>query len=428
MHMIAEFADKYPGVVVLGVILVIAGGLLTFLALWRRGPGLRPVIFFAVFLGVIVLPQIAFHGFDAVYPPVPLLIENEAVLAAAGARFVDPGAVFGTRVMPDTLRDSRPMYPGVFDTAEVGQFGLTPTGASVTAMRFARESAALEAQQRFFRMLQSPKTRRDDTGAWLFDWPGSRQQGCLVRVGRTVMLWVAGSLEEINALRTTSTALSQPPPTERRGLAHVADVVRAGGPINVVGLVGYVLLISGTFLRLVTWAGAVVAPDGQPRVTSEALAMRLLSVSYADAPITVSKGKREDELVVDWKYADATGLHHAGAGGVKKLHRLVLRLDPSRWVIRCREFHSETAWSAGMNAGRIRWRGEWVIMFFHYQHERIFGLHIGPDGHLVPELHYTYTFDIREMKNPIIDMIRTSGWEWRPVFFFAPSWLTWLHG
>jgi hypothetical protein len=426
--MITVFAEKYPGVLVLGVITVIGGGLLAFLALWPRGPGPRPVIFFAVFFGAIVLPQLAFHALDAIYPAAPLLIENEAALIASGSRFLDPGAVFGPSVMPDTLRDIRPMYPGVFDTADVGQIGLTASGASVTAMRFAREAAGREARQRFFRMLQSPETKRDAVGTWIFDWPGNSPKACLVQAGRTIMMWVAGSLEEINALRATSAALLQPPPTERHDLARVTDALRDGGPINVVGLVCYILLLSGLFLKLVTWAGTVVAADGRPRLAGDALVTRLLSVSHLDAPITVSKGRRDDELVVDWKYADAKWLHHAGVSATRELHRLVLRLDPSQSVVRCREFHSETAWTAGMDAGRIRWRAEWGITFFHYQHERVFGLRIAPDGRLLPELQYTYTFDIREMKNPIIDVIKTSGWEWRPVFFFAPTWLAWLHG
>jgi hypothetical protein len=123
--------------------------------------------------------------------------------------------------MPDTIRDIRPMYPGVFDAAEVGQFGLTATGASVSAIRFARQSAAREAQQRFVHMLQSPETKRDGVGAWLFGWPGNRLEACVAQVGRTMMVWVAGNVEEVDAFRATSAAFSRPAPAERRGLAHV---------------------------------------------------------------------------------------------------------------------------------------------------------------------------------------------------------------
>ncbi len=295
------------------------------------------------------------------------------------------------------------------------------------AVRFASESAAREAQQRFFRMLHSLETRRDAFGALTFDWPGGTQKASLAQAGRTVMVWVAGSPEELNALRAESAALTKPPAAELHGLTRVADAVRDVGPAHILLLACYTLLLSVLFLKLASWAGTVAAADG-PRLRGDQLMAQLLSVTFLDAPISVSKGNRADELVVDWKYADTQWLHHAGAGGMRKLHRLVLRLDSRCEVVRCREFHSETAWSSGMNAGHIRWKAEWGITFLHYQHERVFGLHVGPDGRLLPDLQYTYTFVIREMKNPIIDVIRAAGWEWRPVFFFAPPWLLWLHG
>ena len=132
--------------------------------------------------------------------------------------------------------------------------------------------------------------------------------------------------------------------------------------------------------------------------------------------------------MVDWKYADAKWVDHARAHGMKKSHRLILELDEASRTVRCREFHAETEWGVGMDGGSIRWKASWEIVFFQYEHERVFGLQIGPDGRLVPSLSYAYTFDIREMKNPVIAAVIASGWHWRQVFFFSPPWLRWLHG
>ncbi len=127
-RMIADFADQYSALLVLGFIVVIGGGLLAFLALWSRGPGKRPVIFMAAFLGAILLPQLLFHALDTAYPVAALLVENEAALAAAGSNFADPEAVFGSSAMPASIADVRAVYPGVFEGAEISQFSLTASG------------------------------------------------------------------------------------------------------------------------------------------------------------------------------------------------------------------------------------------------------------------------------------------------------------
>jgi hypothetical protein len=113
---------------------------------------------------------------------------------------------------------------------------------------------------------------------------------------------------------------------------------------------------------------------------------------------------------------------------MRKSHRLILELDEATRTVRCREFHTEMGWGAGMDGVSIQWKAAWEIVFYQYEHERVFGLQIGPDGRLQPALSYAYTFDIREMKNPVIAVVTAAGWRWRQVFFFSPSWLRWLHG
>jgi hypothetical protein len=107
---------------------------------------------------------------------------------------------------------------------------------------------------------------------------------------------------------------------------------------------------------------------------------------------------------------------------------LILQLDEANRTVRCREFHAETDWSAGAGGASLRWKAAWEIVFFQYEHERVFGLQLAPNGKLVANLSYAYTFDIREMKNPLIAAVNAAGWRWRQVFFFAPRWLRWLHG
>ena len=124
---------------------------------------------------------------------------------------------------------------------------------------------------------------------------------------------------------------------------------------------------------------------------------------------TIAPGAKPDQIVVDWKYADARWIDHARAHGMRKLHRLVLQLDESTHTVRGREFHSESGWSAGMDGASIHWKASLEIVFYQYAHERVYGLQVGPDGKLTAALSYAYTFNLREMKDPIIAAVTAAS-------------------
>ena len=65
-------------------------------------------------------------------------------------------------------------------------------------------------------------------------------------------------------------------------------------------------------------------------------------------------------------------------------------------------------------------------MFFQYEHQRVFGLQLDSDGRPTPQLTYAYTFDLQEMKSPLVETITRAGWCWQPVAWQAPPWLRWL--
>jgi hypothetical protein len=215
----------------------------------------------------------------------------------------------------------------------------------------------------------------------------------------------------------------------RSGLGGWVDEARSWPLSRHLTILGvYALLVSWLFLRLVSWA-TEVAPQRVPHPASAALLReRLLAVRFVQSPINIGPGRSENQLVVDWKYADAKWMDHARAHGMKKSHRLILQLDAASRTVRCREFHAESAWGAGLDGGSIRWKASWEIVFYHHENERVFGLQVGPDGKFVPSLTYAYTFNIREMKSPLIAAVTAAGWRWRQVFFFSPPWLRWLHG
>ena len=389
----------------------------------------RALIFFAAFFAAVVVPQIIGHALNYLYPVQPRYGEDESSLRATPSGFTDPALVFGNSVRPELMRDARPIYPQMLAAAEVAQFGLTATGSSVLAARFASDNAATEARYSLFRMLGKVKTEQDDHGFYHFAWPQSGHSAIAGSTGRTFMMWVAADQNAVQRLRAESRAFADRAPAPRTGLGGFVDAVRSRPATDWIAPIAiYTLFVSWLFLRLVTWATEVAPQPVAAPASGSTLKERLLRVRFLESPITIGPGKVDNQLVVDWKYADAKWVDHARAHGMRKSHRLILELDEATHTVRCREYHSESAWDAGAGGATIQWKASWEIVFYQYEHQRVFGLQVRPDGTLAPSLSYAYTFNLREMKNPIIGAVTAAGWQWRQVFFFSPPWLRWLHG
>ncbi|HTN27913.1 MAG TPA: hypothetical protein VL180_09015 [Burkholderiales bacterium] len=389
----------------------------------------RALIFFAAFFGAIVVPQLIAHGLNYLYPAQPRFGEDETALRATPSGFAEPSAVFGKSVRLDLMQDPRPIFPQVLAGAQVAQYGMTGTGATVLAARFASDDAATQARYALFRMLGKIDAQQDERGFFHFIWPQSGYSAIAGSGGRTFMMWVAPDRASVERLRSESGAFSARPSAARSGVGGFVDAVRGSPPMTWFALIGmYALFVSWLFLRLVTWATVVPPQPVATAASASALKDRLLRVRFLESPIAIGLGNAADELVVDWKYADAKWVDHARAHGMRKSHRLILELDEATRTVRCREFHTESGWNAGAGGASIQWKASWEIVFYQYEHERVFGLQVQRDGSLAPALSYAYTFDLREMKNPIIAAVTAAGWQWRQVFFFSPPWLRWLHG
>src|SRR3546814_12841936 len=76
------------------------------------------------------------------------------------------------------------------------------------------------------------------------------------------------------------------------------------------------------FGRVATWVSAVPAVPGIQPVAVETLMQRLLSINDQDVPYTISRGTHTNEIIVDWRYADATWLDLMRAHGMRKGNRL----------------------------------------------------------------------------------------------------------
>ena len=176
------------------------------------------------------------------------------------------------------------------------------------------------------------------------------------------------------------------------------------------------------FGRVASWASQVPAIPGVEPVAAEALMQRLLSINEQDVPYTVKRGNHSNELVVDWRYADAKWLDLMRLHGMSKGYRLVLRFDDGAHNVRAQDRYASFDWSAGRgtNLLSLDWKMSLGITFYEYRHERVFGLQFR-DGKPTFDLSYAYTFDLNELKQPMIEIIRHAGWNFRPVItFFRP--------
>jgi hypothetical protein len=176
------------------------------------------------------------------------------------------------------------------------------------------------------------------------------------------------------------------------------------------------------FGRVASWAGGEPAVAGVTPVAREVLMQRLLALNRQDVPYAVSHGSRDNEIVIDWRYADAKWLDLMRLHGMRSGYRLVLRLDEGAHNARAQDRYASFEWSAGRgpNLAALKWNASLGITFYEYKHERVFGLQF-KDGKPTFDLSYAYTFNLNELKQPVIEIIRNAGWDFRPVItFFRP--------
>ena len=129
---------------------------------------------------------------------------------------------------------------------------------------------------------------------------------------------------------------------------------------------------------------------------------------------------------VSWRYADARWLDLMRAHEMRRTHKLVLGLDEHSHTARVREYWSAFDASAGLNELRLNWTVARGMQFFEFEHRRIFGVQLNASGKPTGELSKAYTFNLQELKQPIIEAVTVSGWTWQPVMWDAPKRLRWL--
>jgi hypothetical protein len=121
--------------------------------------------------------------------------------------------------------------------------------------------------------------------------------------------------------------------------------------------------------------------------------------------------------VAQWNLVDATWWEAFQKAGLSKAYRLRLALDEGRHEVRAFEETGSIEWGVGP---QVRFERSWSGGIVLFQQER--AVAHGLKSLAPPEAGeiYDYSFDVSEIKEPVIDIVTGAGWR------FAPALFTWL--
>ena len=254
-------------------------------------------------------------------------------------------------------------------------------------------------------------------------WRATRMQGDYIEmlsIGRQLFVWTGLTKEAAAARRAASDPASQFPslsPAPRPPLFPALQPLAAFFaplPMKLIGMLLLVGIYSVGFIKGIGWTASAKAVVGAPIVPASDLVSRLMAINNFEVPFSIVKGESPNELIADWRYADAKWIDLARAHGMRKTFRMKLTLDEAARTVRATDYTAEFDWSAGRNSASIEWKAATGIVFFQKEQQTVFGLQPDGQGHLKPVASYTYKFDVSEMKSPIVTTITQAGWAWRP--------------
>ncbi len=187
---------------------------------------------------------------------------------------------------------------------------------------------------------------------------------------------------------------------------------------------GIFVLIYGVIRLLIwnrvgSWAASVYPKPGVLPVTEFELRRRLLAINDLDIPFKVSE-RKDGKLDVTWRLADAkwAGLMTLNKVTVTQLIRL--RVSEKERACRAVDIARSVRASAdglkmGFSLNFSFFRG---IILGQWEYEKQYGL-IFKDGSLTFDKAYKYEFRHDELKNPIVNIVVQSGWQYKPVMFIS---------
>ncbi|MBC8088715.1 MAG: hypothetical protein H7Z40_15735 [Phycisphaerae bacterium] len=404
------------------------------LMMLRAGVSLKPIVFLAGFFGIIVLPQAALHLSQALgWIPKKELVwtpgghptqwsAREDRLTIRDGRFAEPTVVFGPEVDTDLVSDLRVGLPDIFGKSEAAEMAVLRTTATVVLAQFDDAATAAEGLRKYAAAMVGVLPALEADGTYTMQRGNDVVK--LLLAGRTVLAFSAANAATLQNMVEGSPIVQQVDPAT---LKNEPEFWLYRWPVLVTMLIVLVGAATVWFFRMSAWASEVPAAKDSVPAESGVLRERLLAINKLDVPFTITPSDDDaNALIVTWRYADAKWMDMARVHGMRRTHRIILNLDGDDATVRPTEQMTSMDWSASAGGLRGRWVTSRGITFFQYEYERVFGLQFDSAFQFRPSLSYTYTFNLQEMKAPLIQAVTQSGWRWRPVMLHGPKWLSWL--
>jgi hypothetical protein len=160
-------------------------------------------------------------------------------------------------------------------------------------------------------------------------------------------------------------------------------------------------------------SGARKPAAGVTPQAAEQVRAALLAVGRPTAPFVVRDGAAEGvDLVAEWRIVDAAWREIFAKAGVKRVFKVLMKLDPERREVRAVDQEWSVEWRAGAPELRVA-----ASAFRGQKKEVSFGgayafTETGAAGEV-----YRYRFATGEIKKPLQDAATGAGWTWRGVAF-----------
>ena len=365
---------------------------------------------FCFFFGSIFLVFVLFLICFLLAPAEYTLDKRVAKISAEDFRYPE-------RIFPDLPIKNRYTYPGM-------QAGMkakdTSTTAFVMVPRDAKKAKSIfknYAEQ----YLQGILSRNSGIGYYNYK---KKELGVAGRIKLLdgVIVHVEGKdYASVDQAIDRSALLIRNP--EANVLTDIAYTDKYIWPI-VVSILLYVFLLIPLWGRVASWSATVLPAPGIEPVSEAELKQRLLAINATDSPLQVIEGKK-GKMDIVWRLADAKW---AGLLTLNKIKRTqIIRIKLSGEDAACYAIDISKTIRGSADAGTLHLgfsfsfsRG---IVFFQKEYETQYGL-VYKEGRLAINNAYRYTFNSAEMKSPVMQIVRDSGWRYKPVIFFSK----WLHG
>jgi hypothetical protein len=167
-------------------------------------------------------------------------------------------------------------------------------------------------------------------------------------------------------------------------------------------------------MKFLDWLTGTKRPAaGAPAKAPAEVRADLLAVNRTTAPFIVRDGAPEKvDLVAEWRIVDATWYETFAKAGLKKVFKVLIKLDEQAREVRAVDQEWSVEWRAGVPTLSLTmeaFRGQ--TRKFSFGTAFAFTEH-GRFGQV-----YRYNFSTAEIKTPLQDAVTKAGWVWRGVVF-----------